>query len=159
MARLSHRPVRRGRRDPKIEASARKYQSICTWHNRLRYRGSLVHTARTLLHPREMIDAGFVWKRPYSPTKMLYTAAIAQVRAVVPPPFSRPGQPALRTPHPRVATPLISRLSHHNPQISARTCERKTLDQGLATMYQVFCTQHVYLAVRVIGLRSVMRAT
>jgi hypothetical protein len=51
---------------------------------------------------------------------MLYTAAIAQVRAVVPPPYSRPGQPALRT--------LIQESRHR----SSHVCLIITLKSQLA---------------------------
>jgi hypothetical protein len=54
-----------------------------------------------------------------------------------------------------VATPPISLLSHQCPWVSACTCKCRTLKQGRSRCRQDrLYTQHVYLAVRVIGLRS-----
>jgi hypothetical protein len=130
MARLSHRPVRRGGRGRRSKRTQRgRYQSICTWHIAYAIRRYLTHTARTLLHPREMIDAG-LYRASTHRLRLLNTAAIAQVRVLCHPQVL--GQASLlpTVPHPRTATPLISRLSHRNPQISARTCKCKTLYQG-----------------------------
>lgn len=121
--------------------------------------------------------------RLYSPTgnAYLYIAAIARCRSgrvCTTTPVLGPGQPAVRMECiRRIATPLISRavssnprdLSSHmfvicetlatrGPHSRARVFPRQDLSVDSARVHGCSLVVYLYLAVRVIGLRSVMRA-
>jgi hypothetical protein len=111
--------------------------------------------------PRVVIDAGLSGlRRLLTDCDAIYCITVLQVRAVVLPRVpARPDQ-RLRTASPsRLDTAHLTTVSC-NPWVSARTCKCKTLKQGrIRSRQDRLYTQHVYLAVRVIGLRlPVIRA-
>jgi hypothetical protein len=102
---------------------------------------------------------GYLASGAYSPTAMLYIALLCCRSERLCHPVSRPDQ-RLRTASPsRVDTAHLTTVSS-NPWVPARTCKCKTLKQGrIRSRQDRLYTQHVYLAVRVIGLRlPVIRA-